>query len=223
MKEEVYKERGINEVVHFTTNKGLLGSLIRGLLLSRHRLPEEKLLKYIVFNNSEVRPEHSNYFDKSENWIDFVNLSLSEINSRYFNVSTNKWHEGKAIFWVILSFDPIIMTHENVYFATTNNSYDYCERKKGVEGFDNLFIDEVKRKNSYYSIWKVKRLNRSSHLATCEQAEILYPEGVPLSYLRRIYVRTEEEYDIVGGWLAEFHAQDVEVCISPAKFEGRPN
>lgn len=223
MEKGIYEKRGINEVVHFTTNKGLLGTLACGLLLSRHRLPENKLLQYIIFNNAEVRPEHSVYFDKKENWIDYVNLSLSEINRRYFDVSKNKWHEGKDIFWVILAFDPVIMTHENVYFATTNNAYPYCDRKKGVEGFENLFADEVKRKNGFFGIWTAKRLSRGSHLATCEQAEILYPAGVPVEHLKRIYVRTEEEYDIVGGWLAEFEIQYVEVLISPAKFEGIPN
>lgn len=211
-------DRGIVEVVHFTTNRGLVGTLHQGALLSRRRLPKKKHLSYIIYANAAVRPEEAPHFDKSEDWLDYVNLSMTEINKRFFDVSS-RWHLNNDVWWVILGFDPIIATHEGVWFATTNNKYDLCRRQGGAAGFDALFEGTIRRQGN----WKAHRLARAPDLPTCEQAEILYPEAVPIEYLRRVYVRTDDEFAIVRGWLREYELPDVEVCHSPRKFLGQPN
>ncbi|EMG6474262.1 DUF4433 domain-containing protein [Klebsiella oxytoca] len=213
-----FEDRNIQEILHFTTNRGLLGTLVSKQLLSRCRLSDDKLLQHILYPNAVIRPEESEFFDKEQNWIDFVNLSISEINKRYFDVS-NRWHKDRNIWWSILSFDPEILNHPNVFFATTNNSYEHCMRSSGQIGFESLFKPSIRRKGT----WQANRSNRPIHLTTCEQAEVLYPRSVSTDWLRRIYVIDDETHDIVGGWLDEFGFTGIEIDISPAKFIGRHN
>ena len=205
--EEIIERRGIYEVLHFTTNRGLVGTLASGALKSRHRLPEDKYLQHILHVNAAVRPEAGAFFDKSDNWLDYVNLSISEINRRYFEVSQH-WHLQGDVWWTMLSFDAIIMTHEGATFATTNNSYDRCHRARGAAGLNALFAPVIGRKSPS---WSVARGNRTAELPTCEQAEVLYPAAVATQFLRRVYVREEEYQDQVTGWLEEFGLPEVKV------------
>lgn len=216
--EEEIRRRGIQEIVHFTTNRGIVGTLAKAALLSRHRLPQEKYLQHVLHVNSATRPEAAEAFDKSQNWLDFVNLSISEINRRFFDFSS-RWHQDVDIWWGILSFDPIVMTHEGVVFTTTNNSYEHCHRQGGLDGLNSMFQPRVLRKGSWY----VDRNGRALNLPTCEQAEVLYPGLVPTTYLRRIYVKEGDHHDQARGWLREFDLSQVEVVIDPAKFNGCKN
>lgn len=214
---EIICQRGISEILHFTTNHGLVGILATKGLLSRYRLPSEKYLEHVWRANAHTRAEAFASFDKTENWLDYVNLSISEVNSRYFLVST-KWHQD--YWWVVLSFDSSIMAHEGVYFATTNNSYDMCSRARGAEGLSALFAPYIRRKSPN---WGVSRLARPDWLATCEQAEVLYPERVSTDALRKVYVREDEQADKITGWLREFGLPHVEVVVSTQKFDGVGN
>jgi hypothetical protein len=216
--EQAIAARKVVDILHFTTNRGIVGTLASHTLLSRHRLPQEKYLEHVLHINAATRPEATAFFDKSQNWLDYVNLSISEINARYFAVS-NRWHRESNVWWGILAFDSDIMTHEGVVFATTNNSYDCCVRQSGIRGFESLFAPQVLRKAG----WTVSRKHREARLPTCEQAEVLYPAEVPTKFLRNIYVQEEEHHDQAQGWLWEFGLRDVEVLVSPKKFTGKPN
>src|SRR3569832_713176 len=94
------EHRQIAEVLHFTTNRGLVGILGSGTLQSRRRLPEDRYLQHVAFANATVRPEESAWFDKTQDWLDYVNLSISEINAHFFAVS-EKWHLEHDVWWVI--------------------------------------------------------------------------------------------------------------------------
>lgn len=216
---EIIKQREINEVLHFTTHKGIVGILATRYLASRARLKDEQLLERILHVNAQDRPEASELFDKSENWLDFVNLSISEINQHYFKVS-KRWHIDKDVWWIILSFESDIMNHEGVYFATTNNSYPFCRRGKEVEGFESLFQTTIPRKHGWSA---PPRRDREKNLPTCQQAEVLYPQRISVDYLKKVYVSSEDNYDCVKGWLRQFNLPHVEVEINPSKFNGRPN
>lgn len=212
-------KRDIGELLHFTTNRGIVGVLDSHQLLSRHRVKLEDSLQYILHVNATSRPEENEFFDKKEHWLDYVNLSISEINRRYFEFS-QAWHLKADIWWGILSFDAIAIADEGVYFTTTNNTYDQCIREKGLSGFNQLFQPVVKRKTPN---WNVSRLSRAARLPTCEQAEVLYPGALSAHYLRRVYVQDETCQDTVIGWLREFEYKDVEVIIDPQKFKGIKN
>ena len=94
-------ESKIEEVVHFTTNRGLVGMLASEAVLSRRRLPRDKYLKNIAFPNAKFRPEESGMFDKSRDWLDYVNLSISRINGPFYDVSAKKWHSAEDVWWVM--------------------------------------------------------------------------------------------------------------------------
>ena len=215
---DVVSRRKISSVLHFTTNRGLVGTLANGGLLSRHRLPKERYLEYVLHVNSAQRPEASADFDKSENWLDYVNLSISEINTRFLNVS-KRWHNDSAVWWCILDYCSEIMEHDGVYFATTNNSYSLCKRDFGPAGLQALFANTIYRKPG----WSALRANRPSHLPTCDQAEVLYPRAVSNSFLQRIIVEHGVQQDAVFGWLREFPLEGVDVLVCPRKFGGSPN
>lgn len=216
LQEEILN-RGISEVVHFTTHLGVLGTLANGALLSRHRLPREDYLQHILHVNSIFRPEESEFFDKSQNWLDYVNLSLSEINRRFFDVS-QRWHCSSEVWWAVLAFDSSVLSHD-VVFATTNNGYEHCIRERGLKGFQDLFVPMIRRKAS----WCAHRRERPPQLATCEQAEVLYPGELSTQHLKTIYVREGDHCDQVKAWLLDFHYNHIDVLISPEKFIGCQN
>lgn len=217
------KERGILEVLHFTTNRGATGVFHNRFLMARPRLNADQYLRHVLQLNWENRPEEDEFFDKSENWINFVNLSISEINARLFRLSRDR-HTAAGLWWCILSFDPEIMTHNGVWFATTNNGYDACIRGNGQVGLQSLFAQRVQRKvNGLYGPWNASRVGRSSELPTCEQAEVLYPDQLSLEYLRKIYVVENEHHDMIAGLLVDFGYENVDVLVQPDKFRGQPN
>ena len=212
--------RGITEVVHYSTNLGLLGCLQSGFLLPRNRLLLAQQLSYIATLNTPVRHEERSSFDKSEEWIDYINLSISEINSRLFRFSTQKWHlNNEDIFWIILSFDVSVLDDPGVYFASTNNIYDMVTREEGAAGFQALFAPIIRRK---HPTWRAVRGGRENELTTCEQAEVLYPAGLDIANLRRVYVRTGEHADTVHAIRAGY-GFNFEIVESRRKFDGRPN
>lgn len=216
--EEIVAARGIQEVVHFTSNHGFVGCLHTGAVISRRRLPAVDHLAYIAAPTAATRQEAEEYFDKEQDWLDYVNLSVSSINSSYFRFAT-KWHLNNDRWWLLLAFDPSILSHDGVYFATTNNVYPHVRRGTGGAGLELLFEDGVRRKGD----WWAYRRGRSPWLPTCEQAEVLYPGTLLLSYLRTVYVRNPEEQDRVKGWLREFAMNEVRVVQGNEKFIGHPN
>jgi ssDNA thymidine ADP-ribosyltransferase, DarT len=217
------QQRKISEVLHFTTNRGLTGSLVSRSLLSRPLLNKDAYLRHVLKLNSAVRPEESTLFDKTEDWLRFVNLSISEINRRFLDVS-RRWHTNADVWWCILSFDSAVMTHGDVWFATTNNAYPDCRRGQGQAGFAALFEPKVLRKQAGFNgPWYAVRGSRAAHLATCEQAEVLYSERLSLDHLRIVYVEQPEHCDAVVGWLSEFGYASVSVVIDRQKFLGSQN
>jgi len=56
--DDIVIQRKISEILHFTTNEGLLGILYSGALKSRQCLPQEKQLEYIYKPNAVFTPEN---------------------------------------------------------------------------------------------------------------------------------------------------------------------
>jgi hypothetical protein len=205
--EEIVTRRGITEILHFTTNLGLVGILDSRFLKSRQRLEKDQRLEYIFSPNAAFR--------KDADWLDYVNLSISRLNSRFFSISKNNWHRQRDIWWCVLSFNPIILTHEGVYFTTTNNIYTAVRQRPGSEGLEAMFADAVVR-------WAGNSVVRSATtpapFPTCEQAEVLYPGEVSTDFLQEIYVSCEEDADQVFGQIRALGHPEVQVNIMPKMF-----
>jgi hypothetical protein len=215
---ELIAARSITEVLHFTTNFGVVGCLAAGLVLPRNRLREEQSLRYVLKMNATFRAEENETFDKTEDWIDYINLTIGEISTNLFRAS-KRWHAASDVSWYIMAFDPFLMADAGVYFSTTNNIYPLTKRAQGLGGLQALFAPYVGRRGS----WTASRVGRPKDLPTCEQAEVLYPSGLPMGYLRKVYVREGDDADWAYSALNNVGRGDVTICIEPKKFLGRPN
>jgi hypothetical protein len=184
---EIIRQREITEVVHFTTNHGVLGMFADGRLLSRQHLPTNKYLEHVYRPNASVR--------KDPDWLDYISMSISRVNTRFFGYSRG-WEREVETWWAIVALDPAILAHDGVVFTTTNNIYPSCRRAPGADGLEAMFATEVE---GLYQ----KVLQRTSDMpaswTTDDQAEVLYPAELSTSYLRDVYTATHEHADIVAS------------------------
>lgn len=201
----IIDRREIKEILHFTTNLGLLGVLDSGKIKSRHRIKDDQRLEFILKLNTPLV--------RDGKWIDYVNFSISRINSNLFGISSNKWHSD--MWWVILSFDPIILTHPKTTFVTTNNIYPAAQRGQGPASLEPLFANVVLGR---YSTQICRTPETHSSVPTCEQAEVLYPGELSTEFLQTIYVSTEEHYDEVHAIISAIGHRTVDVICAPEKF-----
>ena len=201
--------RGISEILHFTTNKGIVGILDSRNIKSRQRIQRDERLEYILQPNASLR--------KDQAWLDYVNLSISQINHAFFNICSQEWHAADSIWWCILSFDPVILTHEGVYFTTTNNIYTGVKRGTGLSALEALFAQKVLRYNQFFAY---RKEDTPLYQPTCEQAEVLYPRQLSTEYLRTIYVSSDNRIDAIQDILGGVNHRDVSVVVRPDKFSG---
>lgn len=212
--DQIVRERGITEVLHFTTNKGCLGVLATRALKARRRLSEAEALEFILQINAEDR-------SRDTEWHDYVNLSISRINAHFFKTSDFK-HRGEDLWWCILSFCPEILNHPDVHFTTTNNMYSGVKRAMGAEGLTALFAPSI---HQYYLARESRNVTATrgpslpEHLTTCEQAEALYPGEVSTEFLRAIYVANEVHADEVAGQMEVVGHPRVDIMVDPDKFK----
>lgn len=198
------RRRGVRDILHFTTVRGAVGVLAAGAVMSRMRLSHHQYLEHVYRPNAPIR--------KDPEWIDYLNLSIARINAWMFGHS-ERWHAQEGNPWVVLSFDPKILGHPGVVFATTNNIYPVCRRAEGREGFEQLFADPVYgRYNQAHD-----RIGKQLDWPTDRQAEVLYPGELSCAYLQRIDVQVEESTDTIHGILAGVYS-DVRVCYAPEVF-----
>lgn len=200
----------IKEVLHFTTNSGLVGIFSLNKLVSREQLAKEQALEYITRYNSKFRSDPQ--------WTSYVNLSLSRINSSFFSHSQS-WHQGPYDFWVILAFNPEILAHESVVFTTTNNIYkNECMRGCGAASLIKLFKSPVISKRG-----AVKHRDRGfpKNWTTCEEAEVLYPNEINLEYLIKLYVPDEDTLALASAALSfDEKFKDITIEVNEDKFKG---
>lgn len=205
--ERFINERGIQSVVHFTTNHGAVGILASNGLKSRHRLNTDEQLARIFQPNARDR-------NKDTAWLDYANLSISRINTSFFAYSGN-WHKEQDFFWCIFDFSPEIMTHDGVWFTTTNNIYTGVRRAHGLAGIEAAFQQTT-------TLWSgnvvTRPANHPSYLPTCPQAEILYPGEVSTQYLQRIYARCDSDSDAIAGQMYAMGHREIPVVVNPDLF-----
>jgi hypothetical protein len=207
---DVVADRGIEEVLHFTTNLGLIGILGHGAVLSRYRLPREKYVEHVYRPNAKVR--------KDGRWLDYVNLSISRLNWEFFDHS-RRWHKDEAVWWCALAFAPHVLSYDGVVFATTNNIYPACRHGMGAEGLSSLFDDIVQ---GAYGVPLTRPVAFPKSWTTCHQAEVLVPERVKTHAIRRIIVANERHLDIASSQ-CEILLGSIPIDVDPDAFEPDSN
>lgn len=201
----------IREVLHFTTNHGLIGILAEGALLSRDRLKQTDLLEDVRLLNCQVR--------RDAGWTGYVNLSISAVNKDFLTASRG-WHPPRdGVWWTVLSFRPEILSHDGVIFATTNNVYhDVVKRGGGAEGLKALFAPRVPY--GYYRSVETRKSFTPRNQPTHIQAEVLYPQRLELEYLQGIYVPKDDHIDDVRGVMASICPETtIPVEVRPEVFQ----
>lgn len=206
---EIVESRKIENIVHFTTNRGSLGVLATRKLKARARLSEDAMLKHIFQVNAADR-------SRDAAWHDYVNLSISKINTNFFEVSAGAWHKESDFWWCILAFDPVILGHGGVNFATTNNMYSGVLRAAGESGLEALFAPTIRR---WHSSTVIRPAALDECLPTCPQAEVLYPGEISTDFLKAIYVQTDASAIELAGQVAAVAHRQVKIEVRPELFQ----
>jgi hypothetical protein len=128
---EAGQRRGVTELLHYTTQKGVHGTIASAALLSRARLDKDDYLEHI---REPVWPR------KDPAWVDHISLSVSSINAELFAQSRAHFPH---LWWAVFSIDPRIVDDAGVVFTTTNNIFPKVRRGEGVSGFEAMFADPV--------------------------------------------------------------------------------
>lgn len=181
---EAAGRRGIDEVLHYTSERGAYGAIIKGAVLSRKRLEEDPEVEFIF---------HPVWPVKAPQWVDHVSLSLSRINAVLFEQSRSHYRE---LWWGVLSFETSILDHEDVWFTTTNNIYPAVRRAQGADGLEAMFAAEVRGRYDA----RHTRDGLEVHQPTDRAAEVLYPGVLSLDHLACVYVPGAEQRRIVRAW-----------------------
>ena len=203
---EVIVRRGIESVVHFTTCHGFVGMLASEpqQVLPRALLESQEILRFLPCDNAEFRQDIE--------WLDYVNLSITNINRYFYKYSVGK-HQGAT--WLILDFSPEILTHPDVLFVTTNNIYPAARRKGGPEGLEALFVP---RFNNGKCDLDRERSGLPDNVPTCNQAEVLYRGPLSFEFLKKVHVKDEKDKVLVSSQADTLGALNCEVVISPERF-----
>lgn len=198
--------RGIVEILHFTSLEGFTGIIHERCVKARSLLIGTKSLEFIRRENTPKILD--------EEWKGYVNLSISKINLELLGHS-KRWHPTQS--WRILSFDPVILTHHEVFFVTTNNAYwMHLERSRGVEGLERMFAEKVRGKFGY---WINRTTDMPINWTTDPQAEVLYPHELSTDHLRKVYVPTSADEDSVVAVLATLEHPQIVVEVRPDLFQ----
>ena len=197
------RERGVTEIVHYTSQKGVMGTILKGALLSRKRVEADADVDY-VFEGIWER--------KDPQWVDHISLSISRVNFDLFRRSRDNFPD---YWWAILSFAPEALDDEGVWFTTTNNIYPPCCRGQGIDGFEAMFSEPVEW--GYYGSKKWRQDGMSDAWPTDRAAEVLYPGSISLDHLETIYVPGKQHRRLVQAWAEIYGAGDlpIEVGLEP--------
>lgn len=205
---EAVEQREIYDVVHFTTSAGLVGIFAKNMLLPRAQLASDDYLEHIYRPNSKIRYEARKYWE-------YVNLSISSVNNRFFSISQG-WHPTQDnLFWAILHFDPVILTHPEVLFSPGNMAYRGIVPEGGRDGFEAIFANKVP---CGFGGTRNRVTSLAANLPTDPQAEVLYPGGISTVFLRQVTVADNEDAASVEGIVSAFCHPEVPVVVDPSEF-----
>ena len=209
---EVISRREIVRLLHFTTNRGLLGIIATGAIKSRASLEEDQYVEYLFTPNAETR--------KDPRWAGHVSLSVSRTNTSFLSYSRAS-HLTKDLWWCVLAIEPEILGHEGVRFCTINNIWPSVSRGTSSHGLEAMFAEvvigryqaKVHRDESMLDRWPTEL-----------QAEVLYPGEISTDYVQCIYVNDSMHSAVAESYVTAVGHRDVDIVLDPATFSvGEPS
>jgi len=117
---EAATRRGVMQLLHYTTQKGVHGTIASAAILSRAQLDKDEYLEHI---RKGVWPR------RDHRWIDHISLSVTSINELLFRQSRAN---HPTMWWAVFSVLPSILNDANVWFTTTNNIFPALRRGQGL-------------------------------------------------------------------------------------------
>jgi ssDNA thymidine ADP-ribosyltransferase, DarT len=194
--------RGVSELLHYTTQKGIHGTIASSALLSRAQLEQEE---YLALIREPVWPR------RDAPWIDHISLSVTTINDDLFWRSRSHF---PLLWWAVVTVSPTVLDDAGVVFTTTNNIYPSVRRGEGVDGFEAMFADEVVGR---YGVVHT-RAGLPDAQPTDRAAEVLYPQRIETGRIQAIYVMEPDHKHMILGWCAALDHQDIPVEVRPDAF-----
>ena len=203
---DLARAREIGEVLHFTSQMGLQGFVIKQALLSRLRAEDDPEVAFAIEGIwDRVDPAH----------VDYISMSLTRINSKLLFFSAQRFPD---YWWAILSFDVAVLDTPGTIFTTTNNKYEaVCQRGTGVAGFEAMFQQEVPW--GYRGSVRQRHQHTPDSRTTDPQAEVLLPGELSAQALQAVYVREPEQGYVVTAWADAYGMPEPTVVVDPSKFE----
>lgn len=199
---EAAARRGVQQLLHYTTQKGIHGTIASKALLSRAQLDQEE---YLALIREPVWPR------RDAPWIDHISLSVSTINDDLFWRSRSHFPH---LWWAVIAISPAVLGDANVVFTTTNNIFPSVKRGEGSAGFEAMFADEVVGR---YGVVHT-RAGLADARPTDRAAEVLYPQRIETSRIQAIYVMEPDHKHMILGWCAALDHQDIPVEVRPDVF-----
>lgn len=199
---EAAARRGVSQLVHYTTQKGIEGTIASKALVSRAGLEKEEVLALIrepVWDRRDAP------------WIDHISLSVTSINDDLFRRSRNHFPH---LWWAVIAVSPAVLDDDGVVFTTTNNIYPSVMRGTGASGFEAMFADEVVGR---YGVVHT-RAGLPEAQPTDRFAEVLYPKRIETSHIEAIYVMEPGHKNMILAWCAALDHPDIAVEVRPDAF-----
>lgn len=198
------RERGITEILHYTSQRGVMGAVMKEAVLSRQQVENDEDVAFIYEGVWER---------KDPDWVDHISLSVSRINLDLYQRSRSRFPD---YWWAIMSFDVATLDHDGIWFTTTNNTYGPCERGQGVGGFEAMFGSPIEW--GHHGSLNVRATSHPDAWPTDRAAEVLYPTRLPLDFLQKVYVPGEQHRRLVDAWSESFRKPPLPVEINLEPF-----
>jgi hypothetical protein len=195
--------REVSQLLHYTTQKGIHGTIASKALLSRAQLEEEE---YLALIRKPVWPR------RDAPWIDHISLSVTSINDDLFWRSRSHFPD---LWWAVVAVSPTVLDDAGVAFTTTNNIYPSVRRGEGTEGFEAMFAEEVVGRRGVVHT----RAGLPDSQPTDRFAEVLYPQRIETSHIEAIYVMEPDHKHTILGWCAALDHPDIAVEVRPDAFD----
>ena len=187
--------RGIKYLIHFTTTLNLRSILECGKLIPRETIEsmaDEKIdfLDYIQLTDK-------NRLDGKQ----FINLSISRINTYLFERFQERTRENASVNWCILRINPIYIYAKETKFSIANAASNES-KQFGITGdfekFKSLFADHLPIK------YGVRPEGMDPMFPTSVQAEVLVREEIPTESILEVCFDSPESLAAAKAALSEF-------------------